>query len=91
MEVLAHVSRLGAHVRAEAVGTIDDLRVDAQVTIIPQTPELFEDGLQLYRSPLDKTYSLTDCMSMAICRRLGITDVLTHDRNFQQEGFTILL
>ncbi len=43
------------------------------------------------RPRLDKEYSLTDCMGMVICREYGITDVLTHDHHFAQEGFTILL
>jgi hypothetical protein len=30
-------------------------------------------------------------MSMSICKRLGISDVLTHDNHFAQEGFTLLL
>ncbi len=68
---------------------IDHLRLQ-DVMIIPQTHELFEDGLALYRTRLDKAYSLTDCMSMSICRRLGVAVVLTHDRNFQQESFSIL-
>lgn len=69
---------------------IDGMRARS-VLIVPQTHELFDDGLSLYRQRLDKTYSLTDCMSMSICRRLEISDVLTHDRNFHQEGFTTLL
>ncbi len=43
------------------------------------------------RNRPDKGYSLTDCMSMIACRDLGITDVLTHDRHFAQEGFAVLL
>jgi hypothetical protein len=30
-------------------------------------------------------------MSMIVCREQGISDVLTHDEHFRQEGFTILL
>jgi predicted nucleic acid-binding protein len=30
-------------------------------------------------------------MSVVVCRRMKITEVLTGDRDFQQEGFTILL
>ena len=96
VEVLAHVSGLGSTARARAVALVDALRADAlrtdapRTTIIPQTPELLEDGLALYRSRLDKGYSLTDCMSMSICRRFAVTGVLTHDRHFEQEGFAIL-
>ena len=92
VEVLAHVSGLGPVARARAVALVDLLRGDLPTTdVIPQTPELFEDGLILYRRRLDKGYSLTDCMSMSICRRFAITEVLTHDRHFEQEGFAILL
>jgi hypothetical protein len=30
-------------------------------------------------------------MSMVVCSELGLSDVLTHDLHFVQEGFTILL
>ena len=91
VEVLAHVSALGSDARERAAMLVEYLRSDPFVTLVAQTPELFDDGLALYRARLDKQYSLTDCMSMTICTRLGIEEVLTHDRHFQQEGFTILL
>jgi hypothetical protein len=28
---------------------------------------------------------------MLVCRQLDIRDVLTHDRHFEQEGFSVLL
>jgi hypothetical protein len=43
--------------------------------------------LALYQSRLDKGYSLTDCISMQTMRREGLTEVLTNDRHFEQEGF----
>jgi predicted nucleic acid-binding protein len=48
-------------------------------------------GLDLYERRGDKAYSLTDCMSMEICRERRIKRVLTHDHHFTQEGFEILL
>jgi predicted nucleic acid-binding protein len=90
-EVLAYVSERGPVSRTKAVATIDALRDDAAVTIVRQTPELFDAGLNLYRRRPDKGYSLTDCMSMIVCQQFDISDVLTHDRHFEQEGFTILL
>jgi predicted nucleic acid-binding protein len=35
----------------------------------------------------DKGYSLTDCISMQTMRKEGLTEVLTKDRHFEQEGF----
>lgn len=91
MEVLAHVSDRGPHLRALGLRLFDGLRADPNVTIVRQTPELFDAGIELYRQRPDKGYSLTDCISMLVCRQLGIVDVLTHDRHFEQEGFRILL
>lgn len=47
--------------------------------------------LQLYESRPDRTYSLVDCISMNAMREEGITDALTNDHHFTQEGFTILI
>jgi predicted nucleic acid-binding protein len=50
----------------------------------------FLSGLQLYGTRLDKGYSLTDCISMQTLWSIGITDVLTNDVHFEQEGFRAL-
>jgi len=49
------------------------------------------NGLELYGQRLDKSYSLTDCISMVIIKQMGIEQILTRDHHFIQEGFTILL
>jgi predicted nucleic acid-binding protein len=89
-EVLAALSAAGAHVRAEAVFLVDALLNDPQVRVVESTRALFLEGLSLYRARPDKAYSLTDCISMQVMRREGLTDVLTNDHHFTQEGFTIL-
>lgn len=91
VEVLATFAGGGIELRRRAVELIDSLRADPQTTIVPQTPELFAAGLDMYRRRPDKGYSLTDCMSMEICNQLDIAEVLTRDRHFAQEGFAILL
>ena len=58
--------------------------------VTPQSRESFLAGLELYRTRPDKGYSLTDCISMQTMRRAGITQVLTNDRHFEQEGFQAL-
>lgn len=90
-EVLAYVSERGPVARTKAVAMIDALRDDATITIVRQTADLFDAGLNLYRRRPDKGYSLTDCMSMIVCQQFDVTDVLTHDQHFAQEGFTLLL
>ncbi|HEV7397511.1 MAG TPA: hypothetical protein VGN86_13450 [Pyrinomonadaceae bacterium] len=64
---------------------------DEQVEVLTESRQTFLDGLALYESRSDKAYSLTDCIAMNIMRKRGITDVLTHDIHFTQEGFRILL
>lgn len=68
-----------------------DVLQDNEIIVIPHTYEIFLKGLALYESRPDKGYSLTDCISMATMREHNVTDVLTHDRHFTQEGFTVLL
>jgi len=63
---------------------------DPHITVLPQTHASFLEGLALYESRPDKHYSLTDCISMQAMRREGLTDVLTNDHHFTQEGFHIL-
>jgi predicted nucleic acid-binding protein len=90
-EFLNHFSSYGPELRIRVARTIRDLEDDPGVQIIPQSHQTFLDGLALYESRPDKEYSLIDCISMQAMRQEGITEVLTHDKHFAQEGFRILL
>jgi uncharacterized protein len=61
------------------------------IVVLPQSRESFVEGFSLYRERPDKSYSLTDCISMTAMRRRSIREALTHDHHFTQEGFAILL
>ena len=56
-----------------------------------QNHEAFMAGLTIYKARPDKGYSVTDCISMHAMRERGVSDILTHDEHFRQEGFTVLL
>jgi predicted nucleic acid-binding protein len=58
--------------------------------VLPHTRADFDAALALFEARPDKGYSLTDCRSMLAMRGLGLTEVLTEDHHFHQEGFTIL-
>lgn len=60
------------------------------IRVIPQSRNSFLDGLALYNARVDKGYSLVDCISMQTMRREGLTEILTNDRHFEQEGFRAL-
>ena len=91
LEVLAFVAEGGPQLREEAAGLVDDLRSDATVEIASINRELFDAGLKLYRERTDKGYSLADCIAMHLCAERGITEVLSHDVHFRQEGLVTLL
>ncbi len=77
--------------RAEALATLADLRTDPDAEIVPFSPGLMADGLDLYARRPDKQWSLTDCVSFVVMERDGITDALTGDHHFEQAGFAALL
>jgi len=89
-ELLAFYSTANATVRTRAVAFVRGMLDDEDITVIPQTRAGFLHALDLYTTRPDKHYSLTDCHSMQVMRREGLTDVLTNDRHFTQEGFHIL-
>ena len=91
IESLTFYAEAGRYQRQRMVNFVDQIFASPQTIVITQTHESFLNGLSLYRNRLDKGYSLTDCISMQTMRQLGMTDVLTHDKHFAQEGFAVLL
>jgi predicted nucleic acid-binding protein len=89
-EVLNYFSEAGDVKRAAAADISDRAMNHVSTVVLPQTREVFASGFDLYKARPDKGYSLTDCMSMIEMRDRDITDVLTHDRHFAQEGFNLL-
>ena len=90
-EFLTGVSAHGEKTRRLACQLVREILRDPGVEVVVQSHESFLDGLALYEQRPDKQYSLTDCISMNVMKRRGITEVLTHDRHFGQEGFVRLL
>lgn len=91
VELLAFYSKSGFQLRQRTTKLIRSILNCSDIQVIQQSHTSFLEGLQLYENRLDKGYSLTDCISMNVMRQLEITEVLTHDKHFIQEGFTILL
>jgi predicted nucleic acid-binding protein len=89
-EFLNFFSGYNSTMRQGAIRRVRDMLQSHNVQVIPQTRERFLASLDLYEQRLDKEYSLTDCISMQVMKEMGITDVLTHDHHFAQEGFMIL-
>jgi uncharacterized protein len=89
-EIFAHYSKSGILMREKTIDLYQSMIEDPEIKIISYTSELRQAGIELYRLRPDKGYSLTDCISMVAMTELKISEVLTHDKHFAQEGFTIL-
>jgi predicted nucleic acid-binding protein len=77
--------------REKAIKLIDGLRSVPDLHIVPVVTTLLAEGWQLYRSRLDKEWSLTDCTSMIVMQKESIERVFTSDHHFEQAGFVKLL
>jgi predicted nucleic acid-binding protein len=91
IEVLNFLCEHGKTLREQVSLFVRDVLEDADFEVISFQDTTLLDGIEFYESRPDKGYSLTDCISMKVCRELGLKDVLTHDHHFAQEGFRILL
>lgn len=91
LELLGHFCELGPHLRGKAAEIVRAIHDDPNVTVVPQSRDGFLRGLKLYESRADKGYSLVDCVSMEVMRQHGLTEALSADRHFVQEGFVALL
>jgi uncharacterized protein len=90
-EVLSGCASLGPYWRGAAVHAIEAAQTSINVAVLPQSHLTFTAGLDLYANRPDKAYSLVDCISMCAMRDHEITDILTNDHHFTQEGFNILI
>lgn len=90
LEFLAAFSRMGPYLRQQAVEQVEAMLSNPSIRVLEVTRALLLEGLAIYKSRPDKEYSLTDCISMQVMRGEGLTDVLTNDHHFTQEGFHIL-
>jgi len=91
LEVLAYFSRGGPNLRRRAGEFVERLLSSPGIEVVELSEALMKRAVDSYLHRLDQRYSLADCVSMIICRDRGITEVLTTDRDFRAEGFTILM
>jgi predicted nucleic acid-binding protein len=89
-EYLTFFAMAPGQMRRKAVTNAQRILTNPGVRVVPQSRESFLSGIALYESRPDKGYSLTDCISMQTMRKERLTEVLTNDRHFEQEGFRAL-
>ncbi|TRT54917.1 MAG: PIN domain-containing protein [Microcystis aeruginosa Ma_QC_C_20070703_M131] len=91
IEVLNYFSTYGARFRFISSQVTRAILDDPDIEVLPINSSLFLSGLNLDEQTLDKGYSMVDCISMMAMKNRDISEVLTHDKHFSQEGFNILL
>lgn len=71
--------------------TINDLRTDPAIEVVPVDTALLDRALALFGQRSDKDWGFTDCISFIVMQERGLNDVLTTDHHFSQAGFRRLL
>lgn len=77
--------------RARQIEFIQSLKNSPHVQIIHVDIALDQQAWALLRSHQDKDWSLVDCASFVLLKRIGIQEALASDRHFEQAGFERLL
>lgn len=81
---LATVRRLP---RIPALTYIKDLQDNPDIEVLWVNEFLHREAMALLLSRQDKTYSLCDAVSFVLMHQRNITEALTTDHHFEQEGF----
>ena len=85
---LAHVRKLP---RAKSLQFTEGILSDSTVELVWVDEKLHRQAVELLQKRPDKNYSLCDAVSFVIMRERGITESLTTDKHFEQDGFVRLL
>jgi predicted nucleic acid-binding protein len=82
-----------AHATTRAISAEVYRRVheDKRIEIVPFDPVLNGTAVDLYRSRIDKDWSLTDCLSVVVMERHRLTEALTSDHHFEQAGMKAVM
>lgn len=77
--------------RGRGLDVLRVLRNDRTVEVVDASSRWMDEGLRVFEQHTDKEWGLTDCISFAVMRHMGIESALTADRHFEQAGFRALL
>ena len=77
--------------RSSALAFVADLLDNPDIETVWVDEPLHREAVELLMGRQDKTYSLCDAVSFVLMRQRGITEALSTDRHFEQEGFIRLL
>lgn len=84
-EVVTYFNSRGHHAKAVQVG--NSLLLSPSVRFVHVDEALFHEGWLYFRQHRDKDYSLTDCISFIVMKKLGVNIAFAFDHHFVQAGF----
>ena len=84
-EVVTYFNSRGYHAKAVEVGR--RLLTSPSMHFVHVDEKLFQEGWQFFQLHKDKDYSLTDCISFVVMKKLGIETAFAFDQHFVQAGF----
>ena len=84
-EIVTFLNSRRQHNKALRAG--NNLLSASHIQMIHVDEALFYEGWEYFEQHVDKTFSLTDCISFVLMNRLGIEEALTFDKHFAQAGF----
>ncbi|RMD86426.1 MAG: PIN domain-containing protein [Calditrichaeota bacterium] len=82
---------LARNYKEQAVEIIEYFLSSDDVEIVHLNPTLFDKAFERYKTYLDKTWSLVDCISFEVMKEKGLIDALTGDKHFEQAGLNPLM
>ncbi len=91
VELLNGLANFSEQLRKKAVETVESLKSNPNVKVVPQTSIQFTEAMKFYVERPDKQWGLTDCSSFLIMEDESINEALTYDEHFSQAGFVALL
>jgi predicted nucleic acid-binding protein len=77
--------------RVPSLAFVADLVNNPDIETVWPGESLLRESLELLQEGSDKAYSLCDAASFILMRKYNLTEALTTDRHFEQEGFRRLL
>jgi len=84
-EIVTYFNSRGYHPKAVEVG--NRLLASPAVEFVQVDEGLFRAGWHYFQQHHDKDYSLTDCISFVVMKRLKIEVAFAFDQHFVQAGF----
>jgi uncharacterized protein len=77
--------------RKDALVFVHGVLENPDIEIVWVEQALMQESLDLLEARADKTYSWCDAVSFVLMKARGLTEALSTDRHFEQEGYSRLL